>query len=54
MKQYNIEDLKEIDPLVQGADGWIVVVEQLTSNLTGNEMARKRYFVTKESEANDN
>ena len=49
MKQYNLEDLKEIDPVAQGADSYIVVIEQLISNLTGKvEITRERYFVEKE------
>jgi hypothetical protein len=51
MKQYNIEDLREIDPLLQGEDGRIAVPEQLTSSLTGKtESVRMRYFVEKEAE----
>jgi hypothetical protein len=51
MKQYNIEDLREIDPLLQGEDGRIAVPEQLTSSLTGEaESVRMRYFVEKEAE----
>jgi hypothetical protein len=51
MKQYNIEDLEEINLAVEWADGYIAVREQLTSNLTGEAVnVRMRYFVEKEAE----
>jgi hypothetical protein len=51
MKQYNIEDLREIRPAAEGQMGYIMVPAQLTNSLTGKvENVKMGYFVEKEAE----